>query len=87
MSDKPQVPGHRILSEDEKAAIARFKAGEVMLAEMLDEAAEELDADPRWLAIARTHFEQGTMALIRAVAKPQPMTSEEAVRILSGEDA
>ena len=28
-------------------------------------------ADPRWLSIARTHFEQGLMALNRAVFRPQ----------------
>lgn len=26
--------------------------------------------DPRWLAVARTHFEEGFMALNRAVFKP-----------------
>lgn len=26
--------------------------------------------DPRWLAIARTHFEQGFMALNRAIFRP-----------------
>lgn len=30
-----------------------------------------IDADPRWLAIAKTHFEQGFMALERAVLQPQ----------------
>lgn len=28
------------------------------------------DADPRWLAIARSHFEEGFMALNRAILKP-----------------
>ena len=28
-------------------------------------------ADPRWLNIARTHFEQGFMALNRAVFQPE----------------
>ena len=29
------------------------------------------DIDPRWLAIARTHIEQGFMALNRAIFKPE----------------
>ena len=33
--------------------------------------------DHRWLAIARTHFEQGFMALNRAVFKPQRVTLPE----------
>jgi hypothetical protein len=28
-------------------------------------------ADPRWLAVARTHFEQGFMALNRAITETQ----------------
>jgi hypothetical protein len=28
------------------------------------------DADPRWLALARTHFQEGFMALNRAVFRP-----------------
>jgi hypothetical protein len=31
----------------------------------------ELDVDRRWLAVARTHIEQGFMALNRAVMKPK----------------
>lgn len=28
------------------------------------------DSDPRWVAIANTHFQQGLMALERSIAKP-----------------
>lgn len=30
-----------------------------------------LSGDPRWLAVARTHFQEGFMALNRAVFRPQ----------------
>ena len=30
--------------------------------------------DPRWLAVARTHFEEGFMAINRAVFKPGRVT-------------
>ena len=33
--------------------------------------ASGMACDPRWLAIARTHFEEGFMALNRAVFQPQ----------------
>lgn len=32
--------------------------------------AGEFEPDPRWLAIARTHFEEGHSALVRALTKP-----------------
>lgn len=31
----------------------------------------EVAADPRWLSIARTHFEQAYMALNRAIFQPE----------------
>lgn len=33
--------------------------------------------DPRWLAVARTHFEQGFMALNRAVFQPTRISLPE----------
>jgi hypothetical protein len=35
-----------------------------------------IDSDPRWLAIARTHLEQGFMALNRAIFKPERIQGE-----------
>ena len=37
------------------------------LALTLAEAAASTEADPRWVAIAKTHFEQGFMALRRGI--------------------
>lgn len=37
----------------------------------------DLYADMRWLSIARTHFEQGFMALNRAIFKPQRIKLSE----------
>jgi hypothetical protein len=34
------------------------------------------DVDQRWLAIARTHFEQGFMALNRSIFKPERLKVE-----------
>jgi len=31
---------------------------------------EDSNIDQRWVAIAKTHFQQGLMALTRSVAKP-----------------
>ena len=37
---------------------------------------ESFQADPRWLAIARTNIEQGFMALNRAIFKPERISGE-----------
>lgn len=37
--------------------------------------------DGRWLSVARTHFEQGFMALNRAVFQPARLTEEDLARI------
>lgn len=52
------------------------KRSEEILLRLIDGLVNHLDprlpeADPRWLAIARTHFEQGFMALNRALLKPE----------------
>jgi hypothetical protein len=37
----------------------------------LDKLADDSEIDKRWLAIARTHIEQGFMALNRSVMRPE----------------
>lgn len=46
------------------------KRDEERLLRSLDQYAINPDVDKRWLAIARTHIEQGFMALNRAIFKP-----------------
>jgi len=66
----PEVSGYRQLNRDEITLINGFKQAEESLLRKLERLAEDDNPDPRWLAIAKTHFEEGFMALIRAVAKP-----------------
>ncbi len=35
------------------------------------------DADPRWISIARTHFEEGFMAMNRAIFQPTRISLPE----------
>jgi len=42
----------------------------IRLPELMPEA-ELFKPDPRWLAIGKTHIEQGFMALVRSIAKPE----------------
>jgi hypothetical protein len=45
------------------------KQVEERLLRMLD-VLRTTDADPRWLAVAKTHFEEGFMAMNRAIFQP-----------------
>lgn len=61
------VAGYRPQSAEAVELVNSFKADEERLLRRLDGMS---DADQRWLAIARSHFEQGFMALNRAIFRP-----------------
>ncbi len=72
------VPGYQAQSDDAVTAVTLHKQMEERLLRRLDELSAAADdpvvglpiVDKRWLAIARTHLEQGFMALNRAVFQP-----------------
>ena len=67
---QPQIQGYRKFDQATSDYINGVKdAGKGVQA--LLEQAEQLGASPRELALARTHFQQGAMWLIRSVAKPE----------------
>ena len=69
-----KITGYRELSQDEIDLINSIKelAEEVGDAvDILERNEVGLDIDGRWVAIAKTHLQQGFMALTRAVAKPE----------------
>jgi len=64
------VLGHRMLSSDQVAVLFKVKE----LREHASKVCSDLKdsgADPRNLAIARTHFEDAFMRINRAVTKPE----------------
>jgi hypothetical protein len=78
------VHGYQPQSDDKVALVNGFKQDEERLLRQLDgleiptDKVREHDGwplvempDPRWISIARSHFEQGYMALNRSVFKPQ----------------
>lgn len=80
------ISGYRDLSEDELAVFNRIKAHAAEIGRLVDDVAALPTAtgsstvdppagtpmvDPRWCAIARTHLQQGFMALGRSVARPE----------------
>lgn len=67
----PPVPGYNDVDAKQHAAVKANKEMEERVLRQLDELGRsEGVIDARWLNIARTHIEQGFMAMNRAVFKP-----------------
>ena len=64
-----KISGYRELSQQEIDLMNRIKAFGPEL-ELLISDLGRAEADGRWVAIGRTHLQEGLMALTRAVAKP-----------------
>lgn len=64
------VSGYKSQSEASVAAVNANKATEERLLRTLDEMKNNLHVDQRWLAVARTHFEEGFMAMNRSIFRP-----------------
>lgn len=67
-----QITGYRELEADEIAVMNILKSKEQEVLAMLDGLNTAGAYDKRWVAIARTHIEQGFMAANRSVARPTP---------------
>lgn len=63
------VHGYTDQPSERLALVNANKIAEEQILQVLDELAKK-DVDGRWLAIGRTHIEQGFMAINRAVFKP-----------------
>jgi len=66
-----EISGYRQLSGPAVVEINRLKADEERLLRKLDELVKTGQVDLRWLAIAQTHFQEGFMALVRSIARPE----------------
>lgn len=64
-----KIKGYRELSAKELELIAAIKSKGEELDQMVSHLASS-DTDLRWVAIGKTHLQEGLMALTRAVAKP-----------------
>ena len=65
-----QIKGYRDLSQDEIESMNNIKNMGCHVEILINQINEQPDIDGRWVGIARTHLQQGFMALTRAVAKP-----------------
>jgi hypothetical protein len=68
--DGSQIRGYRTLPPEVIARMNEVKSMEVAVAMLWKTMMADKSTDSRWLSIAKTHFEQGFMAMSRAVAKP-----------------
>lgn len=64
------VSGYTPQNEANVALVNQNKRIEEQVLRQLDLLADNPETDKRWLAIARTHIEQGFMAANRSVFKP-----------------
>lgn len=71
MTSTDSVPGYRPQSKRSIELVTTNKMLEENLLQVLDAYARCGDIDPRWLAIGRSHIEQGFMAVNRAIFQPE----------------
>lgn len=64
------IKGYRTLSQKDIENINSVKEAGEYLGKMIDELHLQ-GADARWLSIAKTDFQTGIMATVRAIAKPE----------------
>ena len=66
-----KITGYRELDDAEIAKLNEIKAIAQQVGDLVDAVAGiAAGSDGRWVAIGRTHLQQGFMALARAIAKP-----------------
>lgn len=66
-----KIKGYRDLSQAEIDAMNAVKSEGERLRTLIEEMHDNPDLDQRWVSIAETHLQQGIMAAVRAIAKPE----------------
>lgn len=65
-----EIKGYRELSVEEIALMNEIKEKGKELGELVAKVRGVTGIDQRWVSIGATHFQEGLMALARAVAQP-----------------
>lgn len=65
------IKGYRELSEQDVELVNLIKDAEIQVGKLWRMVVEQNVADRRWTAVAKTHFQEGFTALVRAVTKPE----------------
>ena len=71
MAIEQRISGYRDLSEADIALINKIKEEGLALRALIDTVDNVAAVDRRWLAIGRTHLQEGLMAVVRAIARPE----------------
>ncbi len=66
----PPIPGYQDVSAQRQAQVIHNKQIEEEVLRRLDALKLDINIDSRWLAIGRTHIEEGFMAINRAIFQP-----------------
>ena len=66
-----KINGYRQLTDVEVDVINSVKAIAASVGVFVDVLEKSKLADERWVAIGKTHLQEGFMALTRAIAKPE----------------
>lgn len=67
----PDIKGYRDLTEQDINYVNIIKDGEINLGRLWRAVSEVDGVDKRWLAVAKTHFQEGFTALVRSVTQPE----------------
>ncbi len=65
-----KITGYRDLSQGEIDAMNAVKAEGARLELLIEELRVNSNIDQRWVDIAETHLQQGVMAAVRSIARP-----------------
>jgi hypothetical protein len=74
---QPKVTGYRQLTEQEAALMNEIKAQEAAMLGLIVKLRVTPELDQRWVSIGLTQIEQGSMALVRSVARPTPYAEQK----------
>ena len=66
-----KITGYRELSQQEIDDMNAVKAMARDVGAMIEELQQNKGLDQRWVAIAKTHLQQGFMAATRSIAQPE----------------
>lgn len=66
-----QIKGYRDLTETEIALMNECKQKAIECGQLCEKLMITIGTDPRWVAIGKTNLQQGFMAIIRAIARPE----------------
>jgi hypothetical protein len=65
-----KIKGYRDLTPEEIAKMNAVKGLAADVGALIETLQDEPSLDQRWVAIAKTHLQQGFMAAVRAIAQP-----------------